>query len=84
MHRTCPACGLEFLREPGYFLGAMYFSYALGVAAVAPLAVWGLVAGWPLATTGWACTALLAAVSPWVFQYSRVLWLWFDQRFDAR
>src|SRR5580765_7077136 len=29
MHRQCPTCGMLFDREPGYFLGAMYISYAL-------------------------------------------------------
>ena len=84
MHAECPVCGLAYFREQGYFLGAMYFSYALGVAAVAPLAVAGLFLGWPLAATGWACTAGLGVLAPWIFQYSRVLWLWFDQTFDAR
>jgi hypothetical protein len=84
MHRTCPGCGLAFEREPGYFLGAMYFSYALAVAAAAPLAVAGLVLGWPLARIGWAATALLVVLSPWIFRTSRVLWLWLDQHFDAR
>lgn len=84
MHEACPACGLAFHREPGYFLGAMYFSYALGVAAVTPLVLAGLAAGWALPVIGWSSAALLAALSPWLFQYSRVLWLWFDQRFDAR
>lgn len=84
MHAECPVCGLAYLREPGYFLGAMYFSYALGVAAVTPLVVWGLVAGWNLALIGWASAAVLAALAPWLFQYSRVIWLWWDQRFDPR
>ena len=84
MHESCPRCGLPFFREQGYFLGAMYFSYALGVAAAAPLVVWGLLSGWELANIGWASAALLACLSPWLFQYSRVLWLWFDQYFDAR
>jgi uncharacterized protein (DUF983 family) len=29
MHKTCPACGLLFEREAGYFVGSMYISYAL-------------------------------------------------------
>lgn len=84
MHRTCPSCGLAFEREPGYFLGAMYFSYALAVAAATPVLVAGLVLSWPLALTGWAATALLVLLAPWLFRTSRVLWLWFDQHFDAR
>jgi len=31
MKETCDVCGYKFDREPGYFLGAMYFSYALAV-----------------------------------------------------
>ena len=37
MNDPCPVCGLVFEREPGYFLGAMYFSYALAVFIIAPL-----------------------------------------------
>ncbi|MCE9637205.1 MAG: DUF983 domain-containing protein [Planctomycetes bacterium] len=84
MHAECPQCGLAYYREQGYFLGAMYFSYALGVAAVAPIVVIGLVSGWPLATIGWICTLVLIVIAPWVFQFSRVLWLWSDQRLDPR
>jgi uncharacterized protein (DUF983 family) len=31
MHSNCPVCGLKFEREPGYFLGAMYFSYGMAI-----------------------------------------------------
>jgi uncharacterized protein (DUF983 family) len=31
MHEHCPVCDLKFGREPGYFTGAMYASYALSV-----------------------------------------------------
>ena len=32
MHETCSHCGLKYELEPGYFQGAMYVSYGLGVA----------------------------------------------------
>ena len=32
MHSDCPVCELHYEREPGFFQGAMYVSYALGVA----------------------------------------------------
>ncbi len=32
MHTSCPNCGEDFLREPGYYYGAAYVSYALTVA----------------------------------------------------
>ena len=49
MYDRCPFCNLKFEREDGYFLGAMYIGYGLGVGAIAVLAapVWaGL--KWPL------------------------------------
>lgn len=32
MHDNCRVCGHKFEREPGYFFGSMYVSYALTVA----------------------------------------------------
>lgn len=32
MHKKCTKCEYQFDREPGYFLGAMFVSYALAVA----------------------------------------------------
>ncbi|MBC7864857.1 MAG: DUF983 domain-containing protein [Bacteroidia bacterium] len=31
MKEECSNCGYHFEREPGYFIGAMYISYGLGV-----------------------------------------------------
>ena len=33
MHENCPSCGVRFESEPGFFWGAMYFSYAYSVAS---------------------------------------------------
>jgi uncharacterized protein (DUF983 family) len=33
MNETCPCCGVKFESEPGFFWGAMYFSYAYSVAS---------------------------------------------------
>ena len=45
MHERCPVCDLRFEREQGYFLGAMYVSYALGLAVLGSLVIltWWLV-----------------------------------------
>ena len=32
MHRYCPNCDQDFVQEPGFYFGAMYFSYALNIA----------------------------------------------------
>jgi uncharacterized protein (DUF983 family) len=85
MRDNCPVCGLVFLREAGYFLGAMYVSYGLGVTAVLPVAiVLALVVEWPL----WAVMTVMFAqtlvLMPLIFRYSRVIWLHVDQAIDPR
>lgn len=32
MNKTCENCGFKFEKEPGFFFGAMFVNYALGVA----------------------------------------------------
>ncbi|TXI87894.1 MAG: DUF983 domain-containing protein [Crocinitomicaceae bacterium] len=32
MHAVCSSCGYKFEKEPGYFIGSLYVSYALAVA----------------------------------------------------
>lgn len=32
MHKNCPHCGFDFIQEPSFYFGAMYFSYAIQVA----------------------------------------------------
>jgi uncharacterized protein (DUF983 family) len=68
MHGHCPVCGLAFEREPGYFTGAMYLSYGLGIIATAP--VWLPMAwlGRSLGEVLLASGALLIAGSPWLFR----------------
>jgi uncharacterized protein (DUF983 family) len=39
MHVNCPHCGMTYEREPGYFYGAMYVSYAFIVAELVALAI---------------------------------------------
>jgi uncharacterized protein (DUF983 family) len=32
MNKNCQHCGLDFIQEPSFYFGAMYFSYAIQVA----------------------------------------------------
>ena len=84
MNRQCPVCGIAFEREPGYFLGAMYFSYAMAVVAVTPVVLAGLACGWSYPVTGAVSGGLLVVLAPWLFRYSRILWMYMDQYFDPR
>jgi uncharacterized protein (DUF983 family) len=85
MCERCPVCGLRFEREQGYFLGAMYVSYALSILPVLLLVlmIWRLT-GWGFdISVGAAFIAYLPAV-PVVARLARVLWLYIDQAFDPR
>lgn len=84
MHKRCSTCGLPYEREPGYFVGAMYFSYGLALIVTAP--VWLLMVwfGRPLWEALLASGGLLVVASPWLFGYARVLWLYLDHALDPR
>lgn len=83
MHLRCPVCDLLFAREPGYFLGAMYISYAvgLGMVAVFSVAVWAITA-WALTKDVIAAVVLFLPMAPAITLLSRVLWIYLDQTVD--
>ena len=83
MYQRCPACGLKFEREDGYFLGAMYIGYGLGVASIALLAllVWGVLR-WPLLKSVTGGIVLFVPLAPVLTWMARVLWIYLDQGID--
>jgi hypothetical protein len=75
---------MRFMREPGYFLGAMYVSYPLAAIVLGLLAVvlQMLRPDWPwVLCLGLAFFPFLLLV-PLVFRYSRVIWMHFDHWAD--
>jgi hypothetical protein len=83
MCERCSVCDLKFEREPGYFLGAMYFSFALGVLIMAPIAalLWFLTGWWITKVTIWA-VVLFLPFAPTITLLARVLWIYLDQTVD--
>jgi hypothetical protein len=83
MNERCPVCGLKFEREPGYFLGAMYVSYGLGIVTVAIITalLWWLTGWWITKSTIWAVFIFLPLV-PTISLLARVLWIYLDQAID--
>jgi uncharacterized protein (DUF983 family) len=83
MHERCPICDLKFEREPGYFLGAMYVSYGLGIVMVALIAalLWWLTGWWITKDTIWA-VVLFLPLAPTITLFARVLWIYLDQTID--
>jgi uncharacterized protein (DUF983 family) len=84
MNTHCPTCGIKFERDPGYFVGAMYFSYGLAIGVAVPIVVTGYLLEWPRMTIGVVAGVVLVALIPVLFRYSRILWLHMDQLFDPR
>jgi uncharacterized protein (DUF983 family) len=85
MNETCPDCALDFDRgDPGYFTGAMYFSYALAIPLIAVLTLiaYLFAPGWSLFRLVVLATIVCSPLIPWIWQYSRVIWMYFDQYFD--
>jgi hypothetical protein len=83
MHDRCPVCDLKFDREPGYFLGAMYVSYGLGLVFVALIAalLWSFTGWWITKDTIWAIVLFLP-LAPTITLLARVLWIYLDQAID--
>jgi uncharacterized protein (DUF983 family) len=84
MNDECAVCGLRFLRETGYFLGAMYISYGLGVLTILPVAVVLTVLEWPLWLVLTIALVQTVVLMPIFFRYSRIIWLHLDQAIDPR
>jgi uncharacterized protein (DUF983 family) len=84
MHKNCPTCGVHFERETGYFLNAMFFAYALGFLIIAPTALYLYIRGVSTLWFSVIISAELLLLWPWIFRYSRILWLHADQLLDPR
>jgi len=85
MNQKCADCGVQFEREPGFFLGSIYFNYGLTALIVVP---WYVAMMFTRALPDLALnviTLLVAVMFPlWFFRYARSLWAGFDQYCDPR
>lgn len=78
MYKNCSHCGFQYEKEPGFFFGAMYVSYAIGVAQAVMVAMIGmLVYG----------TAITPKIIPWIaitlillssfnMRIARIIWIY--------
>lgn len=77
MHKYCPNCGVKYEKEPGFFYGAMFVSYALNIALfVACLIVYLLFFqkyGWLALGIAYLVLAILSTAV--LFRYSRAIWV---------
>ena len=85
MWEKCENCQIKFEREPGFFLGAIYFNYGLtAVLALAGFMVLTFTQVLPRQQILWATLAFTVVFPIVFFRYARSFWLGFDQFWDPR
>lgn len=84
MYVVCPVCGQPTEKEPGFYYGTGYVSYALAVAiSVASFIAWFVLIGMSVKDSRFfywlaANAVLLVVLQPWLMRVSRSIWLsWF-------
>jgi len=84
MHETCSNCGLKYKMEPSFFYGAMYVSYAVGVAfAVAAFIISFLVFGASLKNIFISIVITLVVFLPVIIRLSRNIWINFFVKYKS-
>jgi len=85
MHAHCSHCNLHYEREPGFFFGAMFVSYAL---AAGWFMVWYIIQNLflNLDTLEFAVGLVISIVimSPLSLRWSRLIWMNFFFAFDEK
>lgn len=83
MHERCSYCGTKYKIEPSFFFGAMYVSYAVGIAfAVAAFVITYLFLGKDLLTSFIVIIATLVVFIPVIVRLSRNIWINFFMKYD--
>ncbi len=83
MNESCPNCGLVYQREPGYFLGSIYFNY--GVTALLLTVGYMSLFAWSKISPNvllWSAAAFCVLFPLWFFRYARSLWMAWDHLAD--
>lgn len=84
IHEHCPKCGLKYSKEPGFYYGAMYVSYALGVALFVTLWV-SMNLFFNIESTGVQISVIITAtllLTPYLYALSKIIWANFFIKYD--
>ena len=82
MNKKCKHCGYSFEKEPGFFIGAMYVSYALGVVQALLTYFIGRVfyeGTFDLRIVPW-IALVLVVLSSFNMRLSRTIWIYLFKR----
>lgn len=78
MNKECKKCGYKFEKEPGFFFGAMYVSYALNVAEALVVFILGRLffeSVYDMRIIFWIGLTLLL-LSAFNMRISRIIWIY--------
>lgn len=84
LHEHCDKCGLKYEMEPGFYQGAMYVSYALGVALFVTLWV-SFNLFFPWMSTGMQVSIVAVSsivLTPLMYALSKIIWANLFIRYD--
>lgn len=83
MHQTCSHCGELYEREPGYFYGAMYVSYALMVGwFIITWAINSFIVEAPTVSYLVFLSVTIVLFTTLTFRISRLLWMNLFSKYD--
>lgn len=86
MEKRCSHCQTKYKMEPSFFIGAMYVSYALGVAfSTAAFIITHVFLGGGLLASFFAIIGTLVLLMPIIMRLSRNIWInmFFNYKEDA-
>tara|TARA_B100000900_G_scaffold331328_1_gene292024 strand:- start:1087 stop:1479 length:393 start_codon:yes stop_codon:yes gene_type:complete len=76
VRRECPKCKVNYIPEPGFYFGAMYVSYALGVIVF--VTIWAGANWFFTDVSVWTqiiiLTILIILLSPLIFALSKIIY----------
>ncbi|PLB17889.1 MAG: hypothetical protein TRG1_3291 [Flavobacteriaceae bacterium FS1-H7996/R] len=83
MHETCSNCGTKYKIEPSFFYGAMYVSYAVGIAfAVAAFVISFVFLKANINTVFISIVVTLIVFLPIIIRLSRNIWINIFMHYD--
>ncbi|MFI0430464.1 DUF983 domain-containing protein [Mariniflexile sp. HMF6888] len=83
MHETCSNCGTKYKIEPSFFYGAMYVSYAVGIAfAVAAFVISFVFLKASINTVFASIVVTLIVFLPVIIRLSRNIWINIFMHYD--
>lgn len=76
VHTHCPNCGLKYSKEPGFYYGAMYVSYALGTGIFVGLYLIDYLFDLQLSLVTFLIimSSVMIVGTPYLFHLSKIIW----------